>query len=99
MAENEQDEKVPEPDPRPVQRALGDTIRTAAAEGKIGRPDFGALMEAAGGELAAGSREAGATRQAWDAYRQAEEAYWDTVASRYLTLIRWRSFAWPRPHC
>ena len=43
-------------------------------------------MEAARGELAARSRAAGATRQAWDAYRQAEEAYWDTVAFRYFTL-------------
>jgi hypothetical protein len=43
-------------------------------------------MEAAGGEAAARWRAAGATRRAWDAYRQAEEAYWDSVALSYLTL-------------
>jgi hypothetical protein len=48
--------------------------------------DFGALMEAAGGGVAAQWRAAGATQEAWHTYCQAEEAYWDTAALRHFKL-------------
>lgn len=86
MTEKEEGQKIPEPEPRPQNPALTDVIHRAVVEGKGGPIDLDALMEAAGGEVAARWRAAGASQQAWHTYRQAEEAYWDTVTVRELTL-------------
>ena len=85
MAGNEQDEKVPEPEPQSAKRTLDPSaMAVAAAEG--GRLDVGALMAAAGGEVACRWRAAGASHRAWLTYQEAEEAYWDAQDVEYVTL-------------
>ena len=70
------------PDPGPVNRALVDIIRS----GKGGTRSLDALMEEAGGEAAAQWRAAGISVRAWETYREAEQAYWETVDLRELKL-------------
>ena len=66
------------PDPGPVNRALVDIIRS----GKGDSQSLDDLMEEAGGEAAAQWRRAGMIGRAWDAYREAEQSYWETVPQR-----------------
>jgi hypothetical protein len=70
------------PDPRPVNRALVDIMRS----GKGGNKSLDDLMEEAGGEAAAQWRRAGMIGRAWDTYREAEQSYWNTVPQRQLIL-------------
>ena len=77
---------VPESDPQAVNRALLDIIKAANEKGESGPLDLDALMEARGGEAAARWRAAGLTQRAWDAYTEAEQAYWETVDLNYLKL-------------
>lgn len=70
------------PDPEPVNRALVDIIRS----GKGGSQSLGALMEEAGGEAAVRWRAVGISRQAWETYREAEQAYWNAEDLLYLRL-------------
>jgi len=74
------------PDPGPVNRALVEIIRAASAEGQSGPLDLDARMEAIGGEAANQWRAAKTSRQAWDAYRRAEIAFWDTQDLRYVRI-------------
>jgi hypothetical protein len=70
----------------PVNRALLDIIKARSAKGASGPVDLDALMEAARGEAAARWRAAGVSGRAWETYREAEQAYWDSEDLRQLRL-------------